>query len=75
MVSIGDSNIVVYYSWFVIGQCCKFHGINSTVETSWDILADYRLRHLVNNVAIHIYTHDYITMEITVLYLKISRHQ
>ena len=30
------------------------------------ILADYRLRHLVNNVAIHIYTHDYIRMEITV---------
>ena len=39
------------------------------------ILADYRLRHLVNNVAIHIYTHDYIIMEITVLYLNISRHQ
>ena len=37
--------------------------------------ADYRLRHLVNNVAIHIYTHDYIRMEIIVLYLKISRHQ
>jgi hypothetical protein len=33
--------------------------------------ADYRLRHLVNNVAIHIYAHDYIRMEITVLYLKI----
>jgi hypothetical protein len=53
------------------------HGINSTVEISWDIffriLADYRLRHFVNNVAIHIYTHDYIRMEITVLYLKISR--
>jgi len=38
-------------------------------------LADYRLRHLVNNAAIHIYTHDYIRMEITVLYLKIARHQ
>jgi hypothetical protein len=25
---------VVYYSWFVIGQCCNFHGINSTVEIS-----------------------------------------
>jgi hypothetical protein len=37
--------------------------------------ADYRLRRLVNNVAIHIYTHDYIRMEITVLYLKISWHQ
>jgi len=37
--------------------------------------ADNRLRHLVNNVAIHIYTHDYIRMEITVLYLKILRHQ
>jgi len=24
------------------------------------ILADYRLRHLVNNVAMHIYPHDYI---------------
>jgi len=44
----------------------KFHEI---------ILADYRLHHLVNNVAIHIYTHDYIRMEITVLHLKISRHQ
>jgi len=44
----------------------KYHEIN---------LADYRLRHLVNNAAIHIYTHDYIRMEITVLYLKISRHQ
>jgi hypothetical protein len=30
------------------------------------ILADYLLR-LVNNVAIYIYTHDYIRMEITVL--------
>jgi hypothetical protein len=37
--------------------------------------ADYRLRHLVNKVAIHIYTHDYIRMEMTVLYLKISRQQ
>jgi hypothetical protein len=37
--------------------------------------ADYHLCHLVNNVAIHIYTHDYIRMEITVLYLKISQHQ
>ena len=126
------------YSWIVIGQCCNFHSINSTVEISWDIffrmLADYHLRHLVNNVAIHmiasewtylyciwkfhgincpfhwcnfhginstfeiswdifriladyclhhlvndvaIYicpTHDYIRMEITVLYLKISQH-
>jgi len=35
------------------------------------ILADCRLRHLVNNVAIH----DYNRMAITVLYLKISRHQ
>jgi hypothetical protein len=26
-------------------------------------------------VVIHIYTHNYIKMEITVLYLKISRHQ
>jgi len=63
----------------VIGQCCNFHGINSTVEISWDIfriLADYRLRHLVNNMAIYIYpTHDYIRMEITVLYLKILQHQ
>jgi hypothetical protein len=60
----------------VIGQCCNFHGINSTVEISWDIFrifADYLLRHLVNNVAIH--WHDYIRMEITVLYLKISPHQ
>jgi hypothetical protein len=36
---------------------------------------DYRLRHLVNNVAMHIYTHDYNKMEITVVYLKISRNQ
>jgi hypothetical protein len=36
---------------------------------------DYRLRHLVNNVAIYIYIPDYIRMEITVLYLKTSRHQ
>jgi hypothetical protein len=28
------------------------------------ILADYRLRHLVKNVAMHIYTHDYIRMAI-----------
>jgi hypothetical protein len=64
----------------VIGQCCNFHSINSTVEISWDIfiiLANYCLLHLVNNVAIHIYTHDYIRMEIhvTVVYLKISGHQ
>jgi hypothetical protein len=39
------------------------------------LLADYRLRHLVNNVVIYIYAHDYIRMEITVLYLKTSRHQ
>jgi hypothetical protein len=61
----------------MIGQCCNFHGINSTVEISWDIfriLADYRLRHLVNNVAMHIYAHDYVRMEITLLYLKISRY-
>ena len=48
------------------------------VEIAWDIfrnLADYRLRHLVKDVAIHIYAHDYIKMEITVLYLKISRPQ
>ena len=124
----------------MIGQCCNFHGINSTVEKHeiffrilaaylilsimWQytsihmitldcpvlfcivfenitvsivdlmvlheitfftdeamfplfthLSADYRLRHLVNNVTIHIYTHDYIRMKITVLYLKISRHQ
>jgi len=62
----------------VIGHCCNFQRINSTVEIArsiFIILADYPLRHLVNNVAIHIYTHDYIRMEITVLYLKISRHQ
>jgi hypothetical protein len=37
----------------------QYSGINSTVEISWDmfkILADYRLRHLVNNVAIHMIT-------------------
>jgi hypothetical protein len=28
------SNVVVLYSWFVIGQCCNFQGINSTVEIS-----------------------------------------
>ena len=28
------SYVVVLYSWFVIGQCCNFHGINSTVEIS-----------------------------------------
>jgi hypothetical protein len=51
----------------MIGQYCNFQGINSTVEISWyifRILVDYRLRHLVNNVAIHIYAHDYIRMEI-----------
>jgi hypothetical protein len=37
--------------------------------------AEYSLRHLVNNVAIHIYSHDYIRMDITVLYLKILRYQ
>jgi len=29
-------------------------------------LADYRLRHLVSNVTMHIYAHDYIRMEITI---------
>ena len=33
--------------------------------------ADYRLHHLVNSVAIHIYAHNYIRMEVTLLYLKI----
>jgi len=37
--------------------------------------ADYRLRHFVNNVSIHIYAHDYMRIEITVLYFKISQHQ
>ena len=37
--------------------------------------ADYRLRHLVNDVAIHIYTNDHIIMEITVLCLKKSWYQ
>ena len=32
-----NSNVVVSYSWFVIGQCCNFQGINSTVEISWYI--------------------------------------
>ena len=43
----------------MIGQCCNFHGINSMVEISWDIfriLANHCLRHLVNNVAIHMIT-------------------
>jgi hypothetical protein len=51
-VYCGNSTAVVQYSWFVIGQCCDFHSINSTVEIAWDIfriLADYRLRHLVSN--------------------------
>jgi len=45
------------------------------MNISTHLSADYSLRHLVNNVAIHIYAHDYIRMEITVLYLKISWHQ
>ena len=63
-------NVVVYYSRFVIGQYCNFQDIKSTVEKSWyifRILVDYRLRHLLNNVTMNIYTHDYIRMEITVL--------
>jgi hypothetical protein len=32
------------------------------------IFADYHLRHLVNNVAMHINTHDYIRMEITIVF-------
>ena len=39
------------------------------------LAADYRFRHLVNNMAIHVYAHDYIRMEITILYLKILRYQ
>ena len=131
MPSITNSNVVVKYSWFMIGQCCNFQGINSrggsrgggrtrpepplkwekkrffwrkivifhtkypknfrapsarrnffkcapplleildpplnsTVEISWAILADYHLRQLVNNVAMHM-----ITLEWR---LKISRH-
>jgi hypothetical protein len=62
----------------VIGQCCKFHGINTTVDIACDILfrilAAY-VHHLVNNVVICIYTHDYIRMEITVLHLESSRYQ
>jgi hypothetical protein len=76
-------NIRMDCIWKIHGINCGFnavifYGINSTVETAWYIfrmLANYRLRHLVNNVAIHIYAHGYIRMEITVLYLKISRHQ
>ena len=56
---IMNYNVVVYYSWFVIGQCCNFQGINYTVEISGDILADYRLHvcHRVNNMAMHIIWH------------------
>ena len=56
----------------MFGQCCNFQGINSKVEISWDILSDYRLRHLVNNVAMHMITLEW---RLTVLYLKISWHQ
>jgi len=45
---------------------CNFHGINSTVDIAFDIfriLADYRLCHLVNNVAMHIYPIHMITLE------------
>jgi len=74
----------------VIGQCCNFHGINCgfnavifTVsiprlkyhEIFFRILADYRLCHLVNNVAMHIYAHNCIRMEITVLYPYIEEEQ
>jgi hypothetical protein len=45
-----------------------------TSNANWAVPI-YFLRHLVNNGAIHIYVHDYIRMDITVLYLKISRHQ
>ena len=52
----------------MIGQCCNFLGINSTVEKDEILFYFSRLRHLVNNVAIHIHTH-YIRKDITVLYL------
>ena len=38
--------------------------------TIHSFVADYRLRRLVNNVAIQIYAHVYIRMQITVSYLK-----
>jgi hypothetical protein len=63
---------------FNVYLVCDFHGINYMVEISWCIFrisADYCIYHLVNNVAIHIYTHYCIRMEKTVSYLKISRHQ
>jgi hypothetical protein len=28
IILIFNSNVVVQHSWFVIGQCCNFHGIN-----------------------------------------------
>ena len=31
---IYNSNVVALYSWFVIGQCCIFQGINSMVVIS-----------------------------------------
>jgi hypothetical protein len=36
--------------------------------------ADYSLRHLVNNVVIHIYTHDYIRRIDTVKITALSNH-
>jgi hypothetical protein len=57
------------FAEITLNKLHKLH--NSTVDIAWAIfriLADYRLRHLVNNAAIHIYAHDYIRMEITVLY-------
>ena len=43
----------------MIRQSCNFQGIDSTVEIArsiFRVLTDYRLRHFVNNVAIHMIT-------------------
>jgi hypothetical protein len=74
MVNLGGFEVTTstFDNWTVTTK-------DRSLSAQWEhtILADYRLRHLVNNATIHIYmyTYDYIIMEITVLHLKISRHQ
>ena len=57
-LNLNGDNGIVFWKFHGINCRFNFQGVNSTIEIAWDILrilVDYRLRHIVNNVAIHIY--------------------
>ena len=74
-ICIAFENITVSIVDLMVLHATSFFTDEGIFPLFTHLSADYLLRHQVNNVAIHIYTHDYIRKETTVLYLKISRQQ